>query len=32
MAEAWFKVDERSNKTVNLGKKMALDIEQNSSG
>jgi hypothetical protein len=32
VAEAWFKVNERSNETVDLGKKMLPDIEQNSSG
>jgi hypothetical protein len=32
VAEAWFKVDERSNETVDLGKKMVPDIKQNSSG
>jgi hypothetical protein len=29
VAEAWFKVNERSNETVDLGKKMVPDIEQN---
>jgi hypothetical protein len=32
VAEAWFKVNEGSNETVDLGKKMVPDIEQNSSG
>jgi hypothetical protein len=32
VAEAWFKVDTRSNETVDLGKKMVPDIEQNSIG
>jgi hypothetical protein len=32
VAEAWFKVNERSNETVDLGKKMVPDKEQNSSG
>jgi hypothetical protein len=32
VAETWFKVNERSNETVDLGKKMVPDIEQNSSG
>jgi hypothetical protein len=32
VAEAWFKVNERSIETVDLGKKMVPDIEQNSSG
>jgi hypothetical protein len=32
VAEAWFKVNERKNETVDLGKKMVPDIEHNSSG
>jgi hypothetical protein len=32
VAEAWFKANERSNKTVDLGKKLVSGIEQNSSG
>jgi hypothetical protein len=32
VAEAWFKVNERSNETVDLGKKLVPDIEQKSSG
>jgi hypothetical protein len=31
VAEAWFKVNERSIEIVDLGKKMVPDIEQNSS-
>jgi hypothetical protein len=30
--EAWFKVNDISNETVDLGKKMVPNIEQNSSG
>jgi hypothetical protein len=32
VAAAWFKVNERTNETVDLDKKMVPDIEQNSSG
>ncbi len=32
VTEVWFKVNERSNETVDLGKKMVPDIEQNSNG
>jgi hypothetical protein len=32
VAEGWFKVNERINETVDLGKKLLPDIEQNSSG
>jgi hypothetical protein len=32
VAEAWFKVNERCNETVDLSKKLVPDIEQNGSG
>jgi hypothetical protein len=32
VAEAWFKVNVRSNEAVDLGEKLVPDIEQNSTG